>query len=561
MARWRHGPWCGDNSSQVRYDEHVTENVAELARELPDAELVFAFVSPLGTPTERLQESLTNALRSHGYEVEVVVRISKLLDEMVRAPGGERPAQRQARLMSTGNDLRRSFGGDYLALMAIAAISASRGLGGVGEPRPHRRRAHVIQSLKHPDEVVRLRHVYGKGFFLLGASAPRRVRAEALAMKNFPRDEANALLDKDAAEEERIGQQTRDTFELADAYLRIDELTATGIDAKLMRITDLLFSCPFHVPTQEEHAMFLAYAAALRSGDLSRQVGAVVANRFGDVVASGANDVPSARGSEVGGETVAEQVAAGEGSDYRRGFDSNERERNKILVGVIAALVPEEAELLDATAMKAITPEARATLVKKYKARLEGTGILDLTEFGRAVHAEMAALMSCARSGVTPLGGTLYCTTFPCHNCAKHIVAAGLRSVVYVEPYPKSRAKGLHADAISLPDEDETEPNGPRVQFRAFEGVGPRRFLDLFSLGIGSGRPVRRKRRDADGACLEWTRGADSRPRLALDPRSYLEREDAAAKNFRRLAGKHENLPSDGQRATPAQDPDLPGSS
>lgn len=32
---------------------------------------------------------------------------------------------------------------------------------------------------------------------------------------------------------------------------------------------------------------------------------------------------------------------------------------------------------------------------------------------GRAVHAEMAALMSCARSGVTPVGGTLYCTTFP----------------------------------------------------------------------------------------------------------------------------------------------------
>ena len=56
------------------------------------------------------------------------------------------------------------------------------------------------------------------------------------------------------------------------------------------------------------------------------------------------------------------------------------------------------------------------------------------------VHAEMEALLSCARSGVSPVGGTLYSTTFPCHNCAKHIVAAGLRRVVYVEPYPKSRA-------------------------------------------------------------------------------------------------------------------------
>ncbi|MDN3612645.1 hypothetical protein QWZ16_23945 [Vibrio ostreicida] len=26
---------------------------------------------------------------------------------------------------------------------------------------------------------------------------------------------------------------------------------------------------------------------------------------------------------------------------------------------------------------------------------------------------------------------------FPCHNCAKHIVASGIKRVVYVEPYPK----------------------------------------------------------------------------------------------------------------------------
>lgn len=62
-----------------------------------------------------------------------------------------------------------------------------------------------------------------------------------------------------------------------------------------------------------------------------------------------------------------------------------------------------------------------------------------------ADHAEMAALMSCARSGGSPVDGTLYCTTFRCHNCAKHIVAAGIRSVVYVEPYPKSKAKDLYA--------------------------------------------------------------------------------------------------------------------
>ena len=43
----------------------------------------------------------------------------------------------------------------------------------------------------------------------------------------------------------------------------------------------------------------------------------------------------------------------------------------------------------------------------------------------------------------------MYVTTFPCHNCAKHIIAAGLERVVYLEPYPKSRAKTLYDEDIT----------------------------------------------------------------------------------------------------------------
>lgn len=548
----------------------MSENVAALANELPDAELVFAFVSPLGTPSKDVQDALSAALLEHDYTVEVLVQISHLLDQMQENPDGERPAPRQERLMDAGNDLRREHGGDYLALLAIATINASRSMDADRSPLPHKRRAHVIRSLKHPDEVARLRHVYGKGFFLIGVSAPRRLRRATLIARNFPQDEANRLLDKDAAEDEKIGQQTRDTFELADAYLRIDGGDARLVGAKVRRIVDLLLSCPFHPPTLEEHAMFMAYSAALRSSDLSRQVGAVVANRYGDVVASGANDAPAPTGGTYWPPRTefTDDIDDAEGPDYLRGYDSNERERNRILAGVIAALVPNESPVdngISASEWAAtMSPKDRATLIKGYKARLEGTGVLDLTEFGRAVHAEMATLMSCARSGVTPARGTLYCTTFPCHNCAKHIVAAGISSVVYVEPYPKSKAKDLHADSISLPDEDEEDRDGPQVRFRAFEGVGPRRFVDLFSLALGSGRPVRRKQKDADGARIAWTRGEQSFPRLPLDPRSYLEREDAAAKIFRQMQAEGAKLlpkeSADGPPQHAAEDSDPQGS-
>lgn len=538
----------------------MSEDVAALASELPDAELVFAFVSPLGTPLEGVQKALIAALDEHHYKVEVLVRISEQLHEMGETPNSERPEERQERLMEAGNDRRREHGGDHLALMAIANINTPRPQDALGAVVPHKRRAHVIRSLKHPDEVARLRHVYGKGFFLLGVSAPRQLRRTTLQQKNFPLDEANRLLDKDAAEDEKIGQQTRDTFELADAYLRLGGGGADSVTHKVRRIVNLLFSCPFHPPTREEHAMFMAYAAALRSSDLSRQVGAVVANCAGDVVASGANDAPAPGGGTYWppGDEFTGETNIGEGSDYLRGFDSNERERNKILAGVIGALVPEEFDT-----PHDMTSQERAALVAKYKKRLEGTGVLDLTEFGRAVHAEMAALLSCARSGVTPVKGTLYCTTFPCHNCAKHIVASGITSVVYVEPYPKSKAKDLHADSISLPDEDEHDPDGaPRVEFRAFEGVGPRRFVDLFSLSLGSGRPVRRKQRDADGARVDWRPGEGSLPRLPLDPRSYLEREGEAAAEFHRQSLREDarlvppKETDDGPSEFTAEDPD-----
>lgn len=522
------------------YDQSVTEDVGALPQELPNAELVLAFVSPLGTPLDMVQDALAEALLEHHYELGAVVRISSLLGQMHDAPVDERPEARQLRLIEAGNDLRRKHGSDHLALMAIAHINATRLQDETGEVSPFERKAHIIRSLKHPEEVARLRQVYGKGFFLLGVSAPRKLRRETLqSAKDFPLSEAKALLEKDAGEAEKIGQQTRDTFELADAFLWVDDRDGNRVKQKVRRIVDLLFSCPFHPPTKDEHAMFMAYAAALRSSDLSRQVGAIVTNRAGDVVASGANDAPAPEGAtywppvEFTGETS--DVA---GPDYLRGYDSNERERNKILAGVIAALVPDEARLGD------LSPDARGDLVERYRDRLKGTGILDLTEFGRAVHAEMAALMSCARSGAATVGGTLYCTTFPCHNCAKHIIAAGITRVVYVEPYPKSKAKDLHADAIFLPHEDDASPDGPRVELSAFEGIGPRRFVDLFSLSLGNGRPVRRKEKGADGARIRWERGEGSLPRLPLDSRSYLEREDASAKYYRRQQSSDGKLPS-----------------
>ena len=156
---------------------------------------------------------------------------------------------------------------------------------------------------------------------------------------------------------------------------------------------------------------------------------------------------------------------------------------------------------------------------------------MDITEYGRATHAEMEALLSCARSGVSTRGSTLYSTTFPCHNCAKHIIAAGISRLVYVEPYPKSQAKELFHDSITL----ESGADG-RVRFEQFVGVGPRRFFDLFSLGLSSGTTIKRKQ---GGLKVKWS-AEKGLIRVPLLPNTYLEREKVAENELLILTTKPE---------------------
>jgi deoxycytidylate deaminase len=109
--------------------------------------------------------------------------------------------------------------------------------------------------------------------------------------------------------------------------------------------------------------------------------------------------------------------------------------------------------------------------------KIKQAGIGELTEYGRVVHSEMEALMMCARNNVSSRGCTMYVTTFPCHNCAKHILAAGIKKVYYIEPYPKSKALDFYKIEIGISKEDTD-----KILFLAFTGVGPHRFLDLFSM-------------------------------------------------------------------------------
>ncbi|MDE2101517.1 MAG: dCMP deaminase family protein, partial [Patescibacteria group bacterium] len=61
----------------------------------------------------------------------------------------------------------------------------------------------------------------------------------------------------------------------------------------------------------------------------------------------------------------------------------------------------------------------------------------------RTVHAEANAIAFAAKSGIEVAGSTIYCTHLPCIDCAKLILNAGIREVVYQHPYRDERGLDL----------------------------------------------------------------------------------------------------------------------
>jgi deoxycytidylate deaminase len=345
---------------------------------------------------------------------------------------------------------------------------------------------------------------------LIGVFATEKERLDFLINRDAPRQAAIELIKRDSDESDDHGQHTRATFHLSDVFVQFKDKLYVS---ELTRFFDLVFSNPFITPTRREHAMFLAYGSSLRSGQLGRQVGAAITSRSGDVLALGCNDVPHPGGGLYWPDSDDRR-------DHVLGYDTNDKQRDKI-IDLLINRVP--------------------TDMQSEALRRSFRNILDITEYGRAVHAEMDALLTCARSGVSTVGGILYTTTFPCHNCTRHVIAAGIQRVVYIEPYAKSRAEELHDDAIVVEEKAHEDNRGikRKVPFTPFVGVGPRRYFDLFSLSLSRGFELERKK---ESRIIEFSR-REALVRVPMSPLSYIQKEGIAIKELDSLPKQLEIFP------------------
>ncbi len=469
-----------ERESAVGAPSHIDagrEALQQLVQREPDRHpLVLAFVAPLGTPLDAIERSFGESFRRYGYEASAV-RLSELLDDLPYQPWGPLPARGTrdyyTRRMDAGDRLRADVGnGAALAALAVARVAASR-------HASQKTTVYILRSLKHPSEVELLRHVFGDAFSLVAVSSSlderRDALIDALSLFDNPRAAAEDLIARDEEDlEKEFGQHVRDVYSMADVYLQCGR--GLDVSAEVDRFVDAVFGAPFITPRPEEEAMRLAFDASLRSAAAGRQVGAALVPVLGTPVVVGTNEVPKPGGG---------QYWSGDNPDYRDfniGTDPNPLYTRRVVQEVLERLASHGWLIEEYAGLTGVELLERATKADDGGASvLAGARASALIEFTRCLHAEQAVIVNAARAGVVTDGATLFTSTFPCHECAKMIIGAGIVEVHYIEPYPKSLVGRLYRDLI------ETEPVGGTrglvngmVPFRQYVGIAPRRYSASF---------------------------------------------------------------------------------
>jgi deoxycytidylate deaminase len=495
-------------SRQIRAKQSVIAN----------PELVFGIVGPIGVNLDAVLDSLTKTLKEVGYDPVPIHLTEFMRDKRIRTKlDFSSYYNRYRSLIAYANAYRkRAKSPAALAGLAILRIRNERAAKSRSEIEPRLGAAYLVRQFKRPEEIEMMRRVYGRKFIQVSVFGSSHDRREVLIDKirrfdSSPKTDAECerqaieLIDIDHNQKDDVnGQRLSDVFHLGDVF--VDGINPAKAEETIERFIRAFFGDTKASPNKDEYGLYTAAAAALRSVDLSRQVGAAIFSKQGEIISLGCNEVPKA-----GGGTYWVDDPAPIFRDVELGMDTNQERKNELLHDLVDRMTKEK--LLSRKMLKLKTPEKKVSHLLT-KGSVKDSQLMDIIEFGRMIHAEMSAISDAARLGRATKGGHLYCTTFPCHLCAKHIVAAGIDKVIFLEPYPKSYAQKLHSDSITF---ENNVPN--KVAFMPFIGISPRRYRDIFE---------KKKRKRDDGKAKNWYEG---QPAPLIEDRSpaYIENEEPFA--------------------------------
>ncbi|MDX0997089.1 deoxycytidylate deaminase [Sinorhizobium medicae] len=491
---------------------------------IDNPELVIGLVGPIGVDLDAVIGYLKKALQEVHYKSKVI-HITTVMGDILPhlKVDDESYTGRYKSLIRNADTVRRITNNQAaLACLAISEIRRLRQELHKKLPRKKARdtpalgTAFIIRQFKREEEINLLRQVYGRKFVQISVFSDADERRKQL-IKKIKGYRTTIVEDVDAEKQaidlisidnneigDDYGQRVSDVFHLGDVFVQ-GESTKEAEDT-IERFIKAFFGHNGLSPTKAEYGMYAAAGAALRSLDLSRQVGAAIFSQHGEVITLGCNEVPKAFGGTYWSDDDGDKAR-----DFEEGYDGNHSRKLRMVHDLVDRMG--KLGFLSDKLVKAGPPVEQIRRMMSEKL-ISGSRVMDIIEFGRIIHAEMSAITDAARLGKALKDSVLFCTTFPCHMCAKHIVSSGIRKVTFLEPYPKSHAKDLHSDSITFSCTEESA----KVLFEPFIGISPRRYRDIFE---------KKKRKDDEGKATMWNKGKPI-PRIEDRGSSYIDNEEPA---------------------------------
>lgn len=439
---------------------------------------IIGFTGALGSGCTNLSKGLADY---HGYAY------CSLSDRVYQELKRRKLPKTIGNLQDVGNDLRRKHGPDVLVQYALS--EADTKIPALGEAE--RPVGLVVDGIRNSAEIASLRH--WPHFFLLSIHAAPDVRRKRLvgAKRCKSKAEFQKIDSRDAEEKGPFGQQVTRCNYLADIVVINDENVPPQAAKKhreyvsshvyhryVVNIEQLARNEPrFEArPTLAERLMTMAYVESRRSSCLKRKVGAVISDRDHQVITAAHNDVPD--GSPPCLEDERYNWCARDVLQERLASEIEHCPRcgRKITIDVrcphCKKKIKEFRKRCPACEkeieLEYSCPDCETKVFEEFLPGKNPERSGKLLDMCRALHAEERAILNLSRAGTrVPDEAILFSTTFPCNLCANKIVSAGIKRVVYAEPY------------ITVEAEKILRERG--VKLDRFEGVKSSAYFRLYS--------------------------------------------------------------------------------
>lgn len=403
-------------------------------------------------------------------------KLSDIIREILKDEGIENPTVQQ--LQDRGDDLRLAYHKNFLVEKLLTRLR---------DDDSNSYEKIVIDGIKNTGEVDYLRQL--PNFYLFSINADRETRSSRVVGSRFATiSEFEGADTRDQFEEASTGQQVKECNDLSDIIIvnekhivdtatRKKEDYVRDIYRKYVKLIEDSVSGGFSPeisPSINELCMTISYSLSKKSSCLKRKVGSVVVdidksispvdgqqrvNDFPYIISSGYNEVPMGSQKCIFHE------------EFRKCYrDHLQEEHAKKMKFCPSCGEPIDVKTTCPFCAKQFgsyvkfCPDCKKEIKSTFKCPSCDKKVFEeflpgskqtpgkLLDMCRSLHAEEMAILRLSKTTGNRSGDlVLFATTQPCNLCANKIVSAGIKKVVFSEPYTmKEAAEILKKGGVTL---------------------------------------------------------------------------------------------------------------